>query len=914
MTTSEVVGQHWAGLNAQLTHFAWKKRWNELELNVPFVYTTDIITSGEYLRPVRVTLQKIDAQVALISLEDLLDTELKEKQLSYLGVHANAGYWIYNRVDKIWYLSQQARELLELDAESNSRTELLALLGERLLTEDWTALQATIDKALSAPNEFAHHIRVKTSKGIVSLEITGQSMGNDLQVTHVIGTIKAGELKSTIASENPIFDRLSQFSIEQSTDLIFWTRPDATYIYVNQAVVDCLEYERKKLLSMPIREVVPEFTDEARDQFWSRLRKEHSFEQEFSFYSRTGKKIELQALINYLNIDGEEVACSFCRDITERKKSETRQRLIEFTVDHSKDLILWTQPDGFIHFASETFLLRTGFSRQEIEGQPIHHFFQNSSSEMVRDFWQKLREKKQMELETQLLLKVGNYIPVHVRLNYLVYEGQEYDCIYLRDWSKKKERDVLVKLSREALDKTKDAIVWLEEDLTVRYLNQSMLRLLNAPPDAYLGKSYHQLFRNVSQREFKDGNLIDFKLEPEVIGERSGAKVAKSDGGSRQIELKCTLITYEDKLYYMLNGRDVTKRLQREADLQTAFSVAELEKKRLQEENLTLREDASENYNVNNIITVSAKYKRVLKQISQVADVDTTVLITGETGTGKELLARAVHQLSEREGKPMVKVNCAALPENLIESELFGHEKGAFTGASGRKKGRFEMADGGTIFLDEIGELPLLLQSKLLRVLQEGEFERLGGTETIKVDARLIAATNRNLKEMVANGNFREDLYYRLNVFPIYNLPLRERPEDIPVLVDFFVKKFSKQQGKAIRNINTADVKRLEYYHFPGNIRELENILERAVVLCDSDSLSIPLDLAATEATTKSAAAVGHFLTFEEMQRQYIIDALKATGGRITGEGGAGLLLNLNDRTLMSKMRKLGIQKRDYIV
>jgi len=289
--------------------------------------------------------------------------------------------------------------------------------------------------------------------------------------------------------------------------------------------------------------------------------------------------------------------------------------------------------------------------------------------------------------------------------------------------------------------------------------------------------------------------------------------------------------------------------------------------------------------------------------------VNTTVLITGETGTGKELLARAIHKMSDRNEAPLIKVNCAALPESLIESELFGHEKGAFTGAISRKKGRFELADGGTLFLDEVGEMPLDLQAKLLRVLQEDEFERLGGTETIKVDVRLIAATNRNLEKMVAKGSFRADLYYRLNVFPIHNLALRKRRDDIPVLIEYFANKFAKRQGKKIKEINAVDLENLKSYDFPGNIRELENIVERAVVICNSETLNIPFD----ERRQKTSKKEG-FATFEDMQRKHIVAALKRTGGRITGPDGAGKLLGLNDRTLMSKMRKLDIHKREYLL
>ena len=283
-------------------------------------------------------------------------------------------------------------------------------------------------------------------------------------------------------------------------------------------------------------------------------------------------------------------------------------------------------------------------------------------------------------------------------------------------------------------------------------------------------------------------------------------------------------------------------------------------------------------------------------------------MILGETGTGKELLARSVHQLSERASKSMIKINCGALPSNLIESELFGHEKGAFTNAIQTKKGRFELAHKGTIFLDEIGELPLDLQTKLLRVLQEGEFERVGGTETIQVNVRIIAATNRDLEKKVQEGTFREDLFYRLNVFPIINIPLRERKEDITPLVRFFVDKYSKKMGKTILEIPETALKRLQSYDFPGNVRELENIIERSIILSNNSRLVIDKALFRQEVVLD-----GQQLTLDEVQRRHILKTLVQTKGRISGQSGAAALLEINPRTLTSRMAKLGIQKHDSI-
>ena len=284
---------------------------------------------------------------------------------------------------------------------------------------------------------------------------------------------------------------------------------------------------------------------------------------------------------------------------------------------------------------------------------------------------------------------------------------------------------------------------------------------------------------------------------------------------------------------------------------------------------------------------------------------DATVLIFGETGTGKELIARAVHDLSSRKERPLVKVNCAALPATLIESELFGHEKGAFTGALARKIGRFELADRGTIFLDEIGDLSLELQGKLLRVLQEGEFERVGNPQTLTVDVRVIAATNRNLKQQVKNGVFREDLFYRLNVFPVHLPPLRERQEDIPLLIRHFVDKYSIKAGKEITTVSQKVLNALQSYRWPGNVRELENIIERAVVIARGNSLELG-DWFVDETSNSDAPEV---VTLEENERHHIRQALERTGWRVSGGKGAAKLLNINPKTLESRMKKLGIHR-----
>ncbi len=324
-------------------------------------------------------------------------------------------------------------------------------------------------------------------------------------------------------------------------------------------------------------------------------------------------------------------------------------------------------------------------------------------------------------------------------------------------------------------------------------------------------------------------------------------------------------------------------------------------KEQLQVENFILRQEIESSHTFNEIIGESNILKHILYRVEQVAPMDTTVLLEGETGTGKELFARAIHQRSKRSDKPMVTVNCASLPANLIESELFGHEKGAFTGALQKQIGRFELADGGTIFLDEVGEIPIELQAKLLRVLQEGEFERIGNPKTITIDARVIAATNRDLEQEISRGRFRKDLYYRLNVYPITIIPLRERTSDIPILVEHFLKHFDKKLGKNITRVPHKVIEQLKQYEWPGNIRELQNIIERAVILSTASTLAVE------QLQTPDYAAKEKFHSLADHERDYIEKVLKRTYWRIDGPKGAARILEMHPETLRSRMRKLGI-------
>ena len=424
------------------------------------------------------------------------------------------------------------------------------------------------------------------------------------------------------------------------------------------------------------------------------------------------------------------------------------------------------------------------------------------------------------------------------------------------------------------------------------YLNKACERLMNTTADEIRGKTDFEIWPHETAQQVWDNDR-------KVLAENRTTQLTE-------------IAPQEDGPHYWLSFKfPITDAAGQRFVGGMAIDVTQLET--LQHENSYLQEEIKTGHNFEEIIGSSAVMKKALRQVEQVAATDASVLITGETGTGKELFARALHNLSPRKNKPLIKVNCAALPAGLIESEFFGHEKGAFTGAITRKIGRFELANGGTIFLDEVGDLPLDLQVKLLRMLQEREFERVGSVHTISVNVRVIAATNRDLKKAVEEKKFRDDLYYRLNVFPIHIPPLRERNGDVALLAQYFVNKHMLKLGKRIEQFAPTSLQKLAGYPWPGNVRELEHVIERAVIVCDGPVLRIDEsffptvlmpDVAADEPSTET-------VRLAEVERRHILKTLKRTHWVIEGPKGAAVLLDLHPNTLRGRMRKLGI-KRDH--
>ncbi|MBU2514579.1 sigma 54-interacting transcriptional regulator [bacterium] len=487
-----------------------------------------------------------------------------------------------------------------------------------------------------------------------------------------------------------------------------------------------------------------------------------------------------------------------------------------------------------------------------------------------------------------------------------------------------------VEVLEDFLSSIREPLMMLNSDLKVVKANYSFYQTFNANPDETEGLLIYDIgnrqwdiprLRELLEDILPQNSIFnDFEVEHNF--ETVGWKIMHLNARriyqkSDQTEL--ILLAIEDvteREYYKRNLEEIVEK--RTAELviareeaekskhltETALDEIKKLKDKLEAERAYLQEEIKLEYNHENIIGQSNEINYVFYKVEQIAGTDTNVLILGETGTGKELVARAIHGLSLRKDRALIKMNCAALPSSLIESELFGHEKGAFTGAHSRRLGRFEIANGATIFLDEIGELPLELQPKLLRVIQDGEFERLGSSHTIKIDTRIIAATNRNLEEEVRKGRFRDDLWYRLNIFPITMPPLRDRVDDIPLLVDFYVKKISKRLGKVIEMIPVSVMNTLKKYHWPGNIRELENVLERGVINSSGPKLRLVDELKKPLTDNRPNQK-----TLETVERDHIVQVLEQCQWKIAGNNGAAEILGLDRSTLRARMRKLGIMK-----
>ncbi len=583
----------------------------------------------------------------------------------------------------------------------------------------------------------------------------------------------------------------------------------------------------------------------------------------------------------------------------ELRESEQRFRKI---FDHSNDAIF------VIDLAREEILdvnpracAMLGYSREELLSMSITAIHPNEMPQLLA-FAQSVFDKGYgWTNELTCVTKSDSVIPAEISASVIDIAGRTCLIAMIRDITERKRAEAALRESEERLARTlesaMDAIITFDQEYRINLFNGSAERVFGCPAAKAIGQTYDRFFSERAR------SLITEYAQAFERGEETkrylwspeGISAVRADGEEFPVEATISQVEVVGRKLYTVILRDINERIRAEAELD-----------KLQLVSLYLQEEIKTEHNFEEIVGSSPALKKVFQNVEKVAATNSTVLLTGETGTGKELVARAIHNLSSRKNSVLVKVNCAVLPGGLIESELFGHEKGAFTGALSHRIGRFELANSGTIFLDEIGDLPLELQAKLLRVLQEGEFERVGGSETIRVDVRVIAATNRDLERAMEEGKFRQDLYYRLSVFPLRLPPLRERKGDIPLLVRYFAMKYGTGLGRRIEEIPQKTMNSLLAYPWPGNIRELENVIERSIILSQGSRLELG-DWLPRPGVSPRGTRVS---TLEEAEREHIIDVLELAGWRISSEKGAAKLLNVKPTTLEARMKKLGIKRK----
>jgi PAS domain S-box-containing protein len=580
-----------------------------------------------------------------------------------------------------------------------------------------------------------------------------------------------------------------------------------------------------------------------------------------------------------------------------------------------------------------------GYPRQELLALPVSKLFGHQLADLIV-FTQAVMDKgRGWTEELSCNCKSGERIELEISATTLQIKGEQQLILVMRELSHEKyQRDQahtertmrggliewrnILNLFQESerdnqllLSSVGDGIYSINSEGLATFVNPAGARMLGWEPQDMIGKNIHRIHHHTHA----DGSHYPVEECPIYKAVRDGVVHEgrqevfwRRDGSSFPVEFTSTPVISDGRIVgAVVVFRDITERRSTENQLQNALDELKVLKDRLEEQNAYLQEEIHIEHNFREIVGQSEPILKIIRQIDVVAPTDASVLINGESGTGKELIARAIHQASRRNASPLIRVNCAAIPAELFESEFFGHIRGAFTGAVRDRVGRFELADGGTLFLDEIGEIPLELQSKLLRVLQEGQFERVGEERTRKVDVRIIAATNRDLRQEVAAKHFREDLYFRLNVFPIQSPALRERPMDIAPLAAHFLKQTGKRLNMPGRRLRNSDIERLQSYSWPGNIRELQNVIERALITSNGADLNLDLPDEPKAAVTQQPSSSSAIMTdaqIRELERGNMQAALKAADGKLFGKGGAAELLGLKPTTLASRFKRLEIK------
>ncbi|QNA43471.1 sigma 54-interacting transcriptional regulator [Lacibacter sediminis] len=727
-------------------------------------------------------------------------------------------------------------------------------------------------------------------------------------------------------------------------EAVFWVNANGNIIEVNEMATHMTGRSRDELLTMKVPELNPSEIVQDFPGFWKKLRKAKKITFEAKHLHKEGYFYEVEITGNYIEYNGQEFSCSIVRDIRKKKKEEDILRIIS---EGTAALTGMDYLQGLTKIVTEVLGVRYALVSEcaneektrvrtisyvdrkqvlenieyDLEGTPCQYVMNGKDYFCADELEKSFPGEKGIQSYIAVPInspETGEVLGHIAALDSVPMTSDQNQSNILRIFAARAgaEMDRLAALKK--LEELNKAL-----DLSLKESDQRYKDLFEQAPIAYVHEGLDSKFIKANRAALK---ILGVK--PEEVPFTYGSSLVPNtpDAQQRLNEAFASIGRGTDTSGIVLELRrkdtgapiwiqwwsnpDVGGQFTRTMFIDiTERVLMEQEQVRLKAQNQYLQEEIKYNHNFEDIVSTSKNFHKVLQQIEQVASTDATVLILGESGTGKELIARAIHNISKRNKRPLVKVNCATLPANLIESELFGHERGAFTGAMERKIGRFELADTGTIFLDEIGELPVELQAKLLRVLQEGEFERLGNPKTMKVNVRIIAATNRNLQTAIEKKEFREDLYYRLNVFPIITPPLRDRKEDIPLLLKHFIRKHETKMGRKITEVAPDVLNALHQYSWPGNVRELENLIERALILSKGSVLEYGDWIPAASGISTAHQTSSSKQTLEDVEKDHIIETLQRTNWKVSGEKGAAKILGLNATTLEARMKKLGITR-----
>ena len=708
------------------------------------------------------------------------------------------------------------------------------------------------------------------------------------------------QLLKTTREQERVLQGLTLFRtlLDQSNDAIEVIDPETLrFLDVNERSYVELGYSREELLSMTVYDINPKADESLVAWVRNQLRESGFVMMETVHRRKDGTTFPVEVNLRLVQLDRAYIV-SISRDITERKRAEGRLREFERVVESLEEMIVVVNREYRFVLANRAYLSYRGFTKEQLVGRSLAEVLNLGAFEtIVKEKLDECFRGKVVSYELrQTYPEMGER---DLSITYLPVEGQtgiDRAACVLNDITERKRTEEALRQSEErfrvALKNSPIAVFNQDRDLRYTWMYNSQIPLSDSEQ---LGKTVGEVFGPEEA-----ARITEVRRRVLETGVGAQDEIQVTFGGRKQY-LDTTIEPVLDSTGAVIELTGATMDVTELREASEALREAE---KKLTEEKLYLEREINTELGFAEIIGRSEALEAVMEKVKKVAASNATVLLLGETGTGKELVARAVHRLSLRNGNSFIKLNCAAIPSGLLESELFGHEKGAFTGAVSRKIGRVELADKGTLFLDEIGEISMALQPKLLRVLQDQEFERLGGTHTLKVDFRLIAATNRDLADAVLHNEFRSDLYYRLNVFPIRIPPLRERRADIPLLVEHFVQKFGRRMNKSI-TIPKKTMDTLMGCEWPGNVRELENFIERSVILTQGSELVSPLS--ELEPIDRIAEEKRVDETLEATEREHILRALRESHGQIGGPKGAAMRLGLKRTTLQSKLKHFGI-------